>query len=319
MSYSDVAVHQQMLRDSVRTRAYEEAIRHTVKPGQRVLDFGCGTGILSIFSARAGAEQIYAVDRSKFIRVARGIAERNGFDNIQFYHGEANQVELPGKVDIIVSEWMGHFLFFEQMLDPLIELRDKYLTTAGMMIPQSVTLHLGLVQDHTLHDELDYFRNQPYGIDFSLIDDWAFYVAKASKLTAEQLLPRTVEMGTLDLRTCPNTPETLSCRFQPTEAEKQTIYGLCGWFEAHLTDTVSFGTGPMDPPTHWRQMFFPLNRPFDLLPGREVRVSIVPRRDSKHEVTLWRWSIQQGDRRVEMDDFVHRTWLMRDLPPGRLP
>jgi len=31
------------------------------------------------------------------------------------------------KVDAIVSEWMGHFLIFERMLDSVIYARDKFL------------------------------------------------------------------------------------------------------------------------------------------------------------------------------------------------
>ena len=31
------------------------------------------------------------------------------------------------KVDIIISEWMGYFLFYESMLDTVIFARDKWL------------------------------------------------------------------------------------------------------------------------------------------------------------------------------------------------
>lgn len=55
-----------MLKDDVRTLAYRNAIyqnRHLFA-GKVVLDVGCGTGILSMFAARAGAKMVIGVDMS---------------------------------------------------------------------------------------------------------------------------------------------------------------------------------------------------------------------------------------------------------------
>ncbi len=41
--------------------------------GKTVLDVGCGTGILSMFSARAGASQVFGVDNSSIIDSARQV------------------------------------------------------------------------------------------------------------------------------------------------------------------------------------------------------------------------------------------------------
>lgn len=35
--------------------------------GKIVLDVGCGTGILSMFSAKAGAQKVYGVDQSDVV------------------------------------------------------------------------------------------------------------------------------------------------------------------------------------------------------------------------------------------------------------
>ena len=56
-SYSHFGIHEEMLKDEVRTRSYMNAIEqngHLFKD-KVVLDIGCGTGILSMFAARAGA------------------------------------------------------------------------------------------------------------------------------------------------------------------------------------------------------------------------------------------------------------------------
>lgn len=47
---------------------------------------------------------------------------------ITIIEGKVEEVELPvEKVDIIISEWMGYFLFYESMLDTVIFARDKWL------------------------------------------------------------------------------------------------------------------------------------------------------------------------------------------------
>jgi ribosomal protein L11 methylase PrmA len=44
-----------------------------------VLDIGCGTGILSIFAARAGASHVYAVDNAEIAEYANEIVLKNGY------------------------------------------------------------------------------------------------------------------------------------------------------------------------------------------------------------------------------------------------
>jgi len=57
------ATPQEMLKDEVRTTTYRASIyqnRHLFKD-KVVLDVGCGTGILSMFAAKAGAKMVIGV------------------------------------------------------------------------------------------------------------------------------------------------------------------------------------------------------------------------------------------------------------------
>jgi type I protein arginine methyltransferase len=70
-----------MLKDTVRTDAYRDLIYDNKRlfRNKVVLDVGCGTGILSMFCAKAGAKMVIAVDNSNIIEKAREIVYENGF------------------------------------------------------------------------------------------------------------------------------------------------------------------------------------------------------------------------------------------------
>jgi len=43
------------------------------------------------------------------------------------------------QVDIIISEWMGYFLFYESMLDTVLFARDRWLVEGGLIFPDKAT------------------------------------------------------------------------------------------------------------------------------------------------------------------------------------
>lgn len=78
-SYSSHHIHEEMLKDSHRTNTYREAIEGNKNQfkDKIVLDIGCGTGILSIFAARAGAKHVYAIDAAEIALFAKEIVRDN--------------------------------------------------------------------------------------------------------------------------------------------------------------------------------------------------------------------------------------------------
>ena len=102
-----------MLEDHKRTSAYYRACVNNRKcfEGKVVLDVGTGSGILAIFAAQAGAKKVYAVEATDMAKQARTLVEHNGFgDVIEVIQGTIETVQIPEKVDILISEWMGYFL-----------------------------------------------------------------------------------------------------------------------------------------------------------------------------------------------------------------
>jgi SAM-dependent methyltransferase len=304
MSYDTIPSHLEMLQDSVRTEAYRKAISEVVRPGDRVLDFGCGTGVLSIFAERAGASRVYALDRSRMISVARVIFAENGCKNIETVSGDGDEVELPGEVDVIVSEWMGHFLFAEQMLEPLVRLRDDFLRKNGRMIPAKCSLHIGMISTSSFLEELSFLCTRPYGIDFSAVGDWPFRDVGMHRIETRDLLPETVCIGEFDLHSVTGTPRVLAGTV--ASARDASIFGLCGWFDAQLSENVKISTSPFSPSTHWLQFHFPFERPLDVRAGVpiDIEVRIIPQ---PHQ-NGYTWQARIGDtvRRG-------RTWTVDEM------
>ncbi|MFC4700389.1 50S ribosomal protein L11 methyltransferase [Glaciecola siphonariae] len=318
MSYRDVAMHKVMLQDIVRTEAYQKSIESVVKSHHSVLDFGCGTGVLSMFAARAGAKRVMAVDRSEFIQSAQHIARANGFNNIDFYHDDHESLSLDEPVDVLVSEWMGHCLFYEAMLEPLLSLRDRYLKDDGIMIPSTLSLRMGLVNDEAILEDLRFLHERPYGLDFSAIADAPLEQSDLVALEPECMLESVALLGTLNMKTLEkaSTPRVFTAKLTPSETTD--IYALCGWFSAQLSQGVEFGTGPFDTPTHWDQILFPLPKPFHVSPDKDITISLSPLTEQLGKEQFWSWSISDGENTLSVNELSLQRQRLKSVPQGKL-
>ena len=80
---------------------------------------------------------------------------------ISVIQGTIETVELPEKVDIIVSEWMGYFLLRESMLDSVLVARDKFLKPGGALYPSHARLYVAPIRSNLTHQRQREFSVGP--------------------------------------------------------------------------------------------------------------------------------------------------------------
>ena len=77
-------IHAVMIQDTVRTSSYASFIltNPALFRGATVMDVGCGTGILSLFAAQAGAKRVLAIDASAIAEKAEKIVKTNKLEDV---------------------------------------------------------------------------------------------------------------------------------------------------------------------------------------------------------------------------------------------
>ncbi|KAK6439088.1 Ribosomal protein arginine N-methyltransferase rmt3 [Oleoguttula sp. CCFEE 5521] len=292
-SYSYNDIHQVMLQDRIRTSAYRDFIydnKHLFE-GKTVLDVGCGTGILSMFCAKAGAKRIFAVDNSAIIDKARQIAADNDLlQQITFVRGKIEDFqELPGgikEVDIIVSEWMGYCLFFENMLPSVLYARDHFMkrrsdgSLDGLMVPSHCSIHIAPMADPDWIADNVTFWSDVYGFDMRCMMEGALTDVVVQHPPESTVAGRTkgqLPVRLWDLHYAKIEDLSFETDFVATlEKNIDTLDAWCIWFDmvfsadaptgkgsaiidpaeeqqlAKRRGAVTFSTGPLSMRTHWQ-------------------------------------------------------------------
>ncbi|TXT07110.1 hypothetical protein VHUM_03280 [Vanrija humicola] len=262
-SYAHFGIHEEMLKDQVRTLSYRNSIvqnKHLFKD-KVVLDVGCGTGILSMFAASAGAKQVIGIDMSNILDQAQKIIEANGFkDKITLIKGKLEDVELPVKqVDIIISEWMGYFLLYESMLDTVLLARDKYLAPGGLLFPDTATIYLAAIEDQDYKEEKINFWDDVYGFDYSCIKDIALREPLVDCVDLKAVATQPCAIRHIDIRTVKKEDLTFKVPYELKATRNDYLHAFLGWFDISFSachKPIQFSTGPHAKYTHWKQTVF---------------------------------------------------------------
>ena len=240
-SYAGHDIHQTMIADSVRTLSYAKFIlspanAHLIR-GKTVMDVGCGSGILSLFCARAGAKHVLAIDASDVAERAKANVEENGFTHVvRVFRGkmeELDDVLAPwvGQVDLIVSEWMGYFLLYESMLPSVLYARDRYLKPDGILAPSHSRMVLAAATDKGVLCERLRFWDQVYGFRMPSMTQGLADEAATEDVEAASIVSAPATLCDLPLESLPARQPEFATPFRLTIHEPCTVHGLVSWFD----------------------------------------------------------------------------------------
>ncbi|KAK9373611.1 S-adenosyl-L-methionine-dependent methyltransferase [Lipomyces chichibuensis] len=336
-SYAYNDIHEIMLKDSIRTDSYRDFIydNKDIFKDKIVLDVGCGTGILSMFAAKAGARKVYAVDNSDIIEKAIANVHENGLDRIiQCYRGKIEEIRLPvAKVDIIVSEWMGYALLYEAMLDSVLVARDKYLAPGGLMVPSEVRLLVAGLRDSEFINDKVNFWNDIYGFKMSamkprIYDDVLIENFKPSSIVhAEPYTFRILPLHDVTVSDLEFTsPIRVPIPNQPDSFDG-IVDGLVIYFDNYFTrshdevipedaraetfrpgnGSLGFTTGPWGPKyTHWRSGALLFNKPLQVPAGIEELTGAITyqKRKANPRELIIGLELTAGDKKVAQSYFM---------------
>jgi len=279
-SYAHFGIHEEMLKDEVRTITYRNSMWHNkhLFKDKIVLDVGCGTGILSMFAAKAGAKQVIGVDMSSIVEHAKNIvADNNLSDKVTIIRGKVEEISLPegvDKVDIIISEWMGYCLFYESMLDTVLYARDKWLAPNGLMFPDRATLYVTAIEDRQYKDDKIHWWDDVYGFNMSAIGKVAVTEPLVDVVDRNQIVASSCLLKEIDIQTCTKADIPFESEFFIHLKRNDYIQALVTFFNiefTHCHKRVGFSTAPEAPYTHWKQTVFYLQDYLTCKKGEEVR------------------------------------------------
>ena len=266
--------HRSYLADRSRVDALRRAIHAIVRPGDVVLDLGCGTGLLGLIACEAGASRVYAVDDGGMIEIARAIARASAFaSRITHLPGHSTNITLPERAGVLVFDQIGRFGFEAGLLDLALDARRRLLQPGARMMPGPVTLHLALASSREIRSRIDFWGTKPGGID-----------ASAARLTAENtgypIEPHDASLHSASAALMTLSPsswheEPLEARVTLHASSAARIDGLAGWFVAELAPGITMTNAPGDANRIDRRVaFLPFDRPIDLVAGDALDVSV---------------------------------------------
>lgn len=177
--YNELVSHQTMIQDTHRTQGLMQAIEKAVSPGDTVIDFGSGTGILAIKAAKCGAGKVIAIERNPVTaKILKTNALKNNVD-IEVFVGNAKQfVEKHAgefEAQVVISECIGDHIFENSMVIDFLSIAKTF--NAKKRIPENFKLYTPSTYFNRKQTKFKLAKHNlldKHGIDVNWLDEELF-------------------------------------------------------------------------------------------------------------------------------------------------
>ena len=312
--------HLGYVADAVRLACFRAAIGKAIRPGHRVADLGCGSGILGLLCLQAGAAHVDFVDETSMIDVAREIVARAGLqDRASFFRGRSQHVELPQRVDAVVCDHVGYFGFDYGIVELLQDARRRFLTPGGILIPSRIGLEIAAISSEKCRALAEGWTAQGMPGEFRWLREYSLNSEHAVDFVRDEPASRPATLGMIDTRE--EQPAFLSLTAELHIERSGVVHGLGGWFECELAPGVWMTNSPLaKQPIKRPQAFLPIGAPMQVKAGDRVKASIMAR--PSDQVLAWTAEFPATGERFSHSTFKGMLLSQRDLVavnPARVP
>ncbi|MBI3336372.1 methyltransferase domain-containing protein [Candidatus Peregrinibacteria bacterium] len=286
-----------IMADTVRTAAFEKALRTVVKPGCTLVDVGSGTGFLAFLASKFGAKRCILIEREpEFIKISKEMARRSNITNCTFICGDSRDIKKSFNADIVISETLGNFAYEENIIETLPDAR-RFLKSGGVMIPQSLRIHAAPVVRAAQWKEVTVWDRVGFDLDWSPCKERSVNNMYVKKVEKADLLPVPSHTTQWDevLFAHGKIKSIRSANLSWKLNHPATIYGICLWWDCTLIPGITLSTSPFAPPTHWQQIFLPIPDP--IAGASHDTIACTLRSDSRRSVKInVQWEVLHKDK-----------------------
>lgn len=270
-----IEFHRRMLADPVRSAAFHEALRRVIRPGETtVADIGAGTGFLGFMARQLGAREVHLIEHGPVLALAEELAARNGLDRLHFWPMHSGEILDELAVDVVVAEVLGNLALEENALETLADAR-RFLKPGGVLIPQRIEQFAAPVTTDRFRRELDSWNSVGFGLNFDAARNVSLDNVYVHRMAPADLLAQddgARAWDTLDFSAGAAGLRKGSLNWALTGPA--TVHGFALWWRCELVPGVELSTSPYGPPTHWDQVYLPVQAPLHCVAGDVLDVAI---------------------------------------------